>query len=457
MYNFNWQFTMAHPLDRVDLLFGKLKALRPLSKENQQRLDKKFRLEFNYNSNHMEGNTLTYDETALLLMFDDTRGNHSMRELEEMKAHDAAYRLIEEWASESERPLTEQSIRSLNETILVKPFWKEAITPDGKRTRREIKIGSYKEYPNSVRLENGSIFEYASPAETPILMQELIEWYRSEESSLHPVALASLLHYKFVIIHPFDDGNGRVARLLMNYVLIRNGYPPAIIKSEDKQNYLRSLRIADAGDYESLITYIADQVTWSLEISIKAAKGESIDEPGDLDKKFKALKQRLNADQSTKIRITKNTASLNKAYEIGIKPLIDSISEKLSELSPLFKSTRENLEIVGHHRASHPDKDVKNFYAHIENHGGGNVSQLSYSIRFEGLRRIPKGNFSCSIFLAFEFHENLYELVSEALSTHFDKLYDETFSHQEMTQITEELGNNIVDQIERIVDQKDSR
>ena len=122
--------------DQIDILAEQLKTLLPMKPEDKQRLDKKFRLEFNYNSNHLEGNTLTYGETELLLIFGDTKGSHSMRELEEMKAHDAAYHLVEEWAKDKERPLTEQNIKNLNEIILVQPFWKDAITPDGQKIGR---------------------------------------------------------------------------------------------------------------------------------------------------------------------------------------------------------------------------------------------------------------------------------------------------------------------------------
>ena len=283
---------MKNNLDIVDELYSTLNKLRPLKPEDQNRLAKKFRLEFNYNSNHIEGNTLTYGETELLLIFDDTKGSHIMREYEEMKAHDVAYQMIEEWAKEPERPLNEQAIKNLNEIMLVRPYWKEAITPDGQNTRRKIKVGSYKEFPNSVRLQNGEIFEYASPAETPILMQELIDWHRTEEKELHPVTLAAMLHYKLVRIHPFDDGNGRISRLLMNYVLLKHNYPPVIIKSSDKDNYLRALHLADVGDYEPLIDYIAQQVVWSLQTSIKAAKGESLEDKDDFIKEIELIKRK---------------------------------------------------------------------------------------------------------------------------------------------------------------------
>ncbi|SDF99059.1 Fic family protein [Chitinophaga filiformis] len=264
---------MTSGVEKVTLLTEQLRQLLPMKAEYKQRLDKKFRLEFNYNSNHLEGNTLTYGETELLLIFDRTTGNHELREYEEMKGHDVAYELIKELAADNERPLTETTIKNLHSLLLVRPFWKEAITSDGQYTRREIKVGNYKEYPNSVRLPNGEIFHYASPEETPIKMGELMMWLREEEekNELHPVVLAAMLHYNFVRIHPFDDGNGRLSRLLMNYVLFKHHLPPVVIKSANKKEYLQVLADADSGNPEPFIEYISQQLIWSLDLSINAA------------------------------------------------------------------------------------------------------------------------------------------------------------------------------------------
>ena len=286
--------------DYIDQLSATYHSLLPMSPENQRQWDKKVRLEFNYNSNHIEGNTLTYGDTQLLLLFDETHGSHPMRDYEEMKAHDVAFQKIKEWAADTQMPLTEKDIRELNQIILVQPFWKDAITPDGHPTRRQIMVGSYKTQPNSVRLPNGELFEYTAPQEVPIQMQELMEWYRDEQTALHPVTLAAMFHYKFVCIHPFDDGNGRVSRLLMNYVLLAHKLPPVVIKSSDKQNYLHALHLADTGQYEAFIRYIAAQVVSSLEMAIKAAKGESIEEPDDLDKEIALLTRQLQHQETYK-------------------------------------------------------------------------------------------------------------------------------------------------------------
>ncbi len=124
---------MIHRINQ--LLLDELKSLQPLQPADQKRLDDKFRLEFNYNSNQLEGNTLTYGETKLLLFFGQTEGSHYLREFEEMRAHDVALKMIVDEAKDIVRPLTENFIRTLNKTILVRPFWKNAQTDDGKNTR----------------------------------------------------------------------------------------------------------------------------------------------------------------------------------------------------------------------------------------------------------------------------------------------------------------------------------
>lgn len=289
-------------INKIEKLKQQLEALLPMKNEDEKRLKKKFRLEFNYNSNHMEGNTLTYGQTQLLLINDKISGDAKISDVEEMKAHDVALLQIEEFAKNKEYPLTEQFIKELNRIILVKPYWKEAITPDGIATQKQIVIGNYKTTPNSVRLRDGSIHEYASPEETPAKMNDLMNWYKENENIMSAPQLAAEFHYRFVCIHPFDDGNGRVARLLMNFILLKNQYPMVIIKSEDKENYLTALQKADLGYIVNIIEYIEKQLIWSLEISIKAAKGEDIEENADIDKEIELLKR----EKLTKNKIYKS-------------------------------------------------------------------------------------------------------------------------------------------------------
>ncbi|WP_314336825.1 Fic family protein [Capnocytophaga leadbetteri] len=336
--------------DYIDQLSATYNSLLPMSPENQRRWEKKVRLEFNYNSNHIEGNTLTYGETELLLLFDETHGSRPMRDYEEMKAHDVAFQKIKEWATDTETPLTEQDIKNLNQIILVQPFWKDAITPDGQPTRRQITVGNYKTQSNSVRLSNGELFEYTAPQEVPIQMQALMEWYRDEQTALHPVTLAAIFHYKFVCIHPFDDGNGRVSRLLMNYVLLAHKLPPVVIKSSDKQNYLHALHLADTGQYEAFIHYIAAQVVSSLEMAIKAAKGESIEEPDDLDKEIALLARQLQHQETYK-----TPQQVLNVFHWAQQKLIVPCEAVLQKFDKLFQEKKE-IKKVNNEEVKEEDK-----------------------------------------------------------------------------------------------------
>lgn len=293
---------MKKIIANINQLKSELDALLPLPKEAETKLWKKFQLEWNYNSNHIEGNTLTYGDTKLLFRLgDDFRAqNNSLKDVQEMQAHDVAIEMVKQWAKDKDRLITEAEIRALNETILVKPFWTDAVTPDGKPTRRQIIPGEYKEHSNHVQLKSGAIFKYAEPNEVPQKMQELMKWYVEENENSHPIVIAAFLHYKFVCIHSFDDGNGRISRLLMNYHLLRNGYPPVIIKSKDKKNYLYALNQADAGNTDAFIKYVGKQLIWSLEIQLKAAKGENIEEKDDLYKEIEVWKKKALSGKKLK-------------------------------------------------------------------------------------------------------------------------------------------------------------
>lgn len=431
---------------KIELLMNELSKLQPLKQEQKDLLDKKFRLEFNYNSNHIEGNTLTYTDTELLLIFDETRGNHTAREYEEMKGSDVAYEMVEQFATNKEQPLTEHFIKNLNQILLVRPYWKDAITPDGGQTRRKITVGDYKKHPNSVRLSNGEIFNYASPAETPIKMGELIEWYRNEveKNELHPIELAAILHYKFVCIHPFDDGNGRISRLLMNYVLLNNDYPPIIIKSDDKSNYLSALRDADTGNLQSFINYISKQAIWSLEISLKAAKNESIEEEQDWKKKLAVLKKEL--DTKDEIRTKKNDEIVATLLNISIIPTVQLIFKNITDFDDLFLD--KQLFYSSNNYKSllrFPDEKIFN-PADVKQSFQDNIELY---IIFKEFRKNGTNVFDLQLFFQVLFEAYTYTISSNSSSfLPITKYYHQELLNKEIEYILNESGRFLYDEIE---------
>ncbi len=247
-------------------------ALQPLSKEHAQRLWQRLRLEWSFNSNHIEGNTLTYGETLLLLIHGRTRGEHLIREYEEMRGHDVAIEHLRELV-DSQRPISEGDIRDLNQILLKEGFWRVAQTPDGESTRKWIEPGRYKTQPNHVLTAAGTIYQFASPEEIPALMGEFVKWMRTglKDSGVELTRFLAELHARFIRIHPFDDGNGRLVRLLLNYVLLKEGLPPMVIKTRYRDQYLRAIASTDSNDLGPLQMFFEQSIKWSLKLGISAA------------------------------------------------------------------------------------------------------------------------------------------------------------------------------------------
>jgi len=413
-------------IKKIEILKKQVVALLPLKSEDEKRLKKKYRLEFNYNSNHLEGNTLTYGQTQLLLFYDKSSGDVPVSDIEEMKAHDVALSQIEEMSIDKERFLTEQFIKELNKIILVKPYWKDAITYDGTPTRKKIEIGTYKTTPNSVQLRNGEIHEYASPSETPAKMNDLMAWYNENVNKIHPVQLAAEFHYRFVCIHPFDDGNGRVARLLMSYILLRNGYPPVIVKSEDKENYLTALQKADSGDLITLIEYIEKQLIWSLELKIKAAKGDDIEETGDIEKEIEILKR----EKLTKSRIYKTPKVAYELVKYINDDLWNSLLKVLNGFDDFFAETKteiylDHIKIQKKKTVRHPiralsfaDKEVIIRQYEIFGHDldEENISEIRWERNMLSIKSAPKKIdyfINCTLYL----NDSTYKLKIDESNT----------------------------------------
>jgi Fic family protein len=194
-------------------------------------------------------------------------------------------------------PLSESFIHQLHVLLLKAPYTKKAKTAQGLPTSKTIQVGQYKTTDNHVETVTGEMFYFASALETPAKMAELIAWYAVQQAraDVNPILLAAEFHYRFIRIHPFDDGNGRTARILMNFILMLFDYPPAVIKTEDKTNYFAVLQQADAGLLEPFVDYIAENVNRSLSLMIAGAKGETIDDD-DEGTAFEAMRQRLDTD-----------------------------------------------------------------------------------------------------------------------------------------------------------------
>lgn len=234
-------------MDKVQEIMSQWNKLQPLSARDQEMLSRRFTIDFNYNSNHIEGNTLTYGQTEILLLFGKIVGEAEVRDIQEMTASNVGLKMMREEAQLKDIPLTQNFIRTLHKTLLREDYTVYRNLPGGEITSYVIHAGQYKTRPNSVITRYGDHFEYASPEETPALMTDLVNWYNEAERSekFTPVELAAIFHYRYIRIHPFEDGNGRIARMMVNYILSRHGYPMIVVRSRKKYEYLEALHKTD--------------------------------------------------------------------------------------------------------------------------------------------------------------------------------------------------------------------
>jgi hypothetical protein len=243
-------------------------------------------------------------------------------------------------------------------------------------------------------------------------MNDLMKWY-NDNIELNPVELAAQLHYRFVRIHPFDDGNGRVARLLMNYVLLKAGYPPVIIKSKDKPNYLTALNKADTGDINAFIKYIAEQLVWSSELTITAAMGGSVDELGDFDKRLNLIDRKL----TKKINVVERSNQLMlEVYEKAFVRMIKLIDSRMEKLSYLFDEIEYAIPSGNFAMLPVPELHYGTLYTHVNELGrdiaNGNIKRNSIYLTLNKFKKV-KEKFDVWVGLSITFNAYDYEITSE--------------------------------------------
>lgn len=216
----------------------------------------------------------------------------------------------------------------------------DAVTPDGQRVKRTTSPGQYKAVPNNVQTSTGEIFHFTPPDQVPQEMADLLDWYRArEDEGEHPLITAATFHYRFVRIHPFDDGNGRMARLLMNMILMNHGYTVAIVQRHKRNEYLQRLEEADRVESLSdFIAFVASCCEYSLDLHLRAASGESIDDPADIDREIALFKRSLGDASAEPL--------LDYRYiETTLKAVYDHIVDKSTRFADVFGYVRTTLTI----------------------------------------------------------------------------------------------------------------
>lgn len=246
-YNLHFE-GLENQLARIDEKKARLDALRPIPAIALKSIKESLTYEWTYNSNSIEGNTITLQETQLIIEEGITVKGKSLREHFETLNHHDAIEYVESLV-DATSALAAKDILDVHALVL-------------QRIEKEY-AGRYR--TSGVRITNAN-FTPPNALKVDEFMEELLAWVNTEAAAIHPILRATVFHHRFVWIHPFFDGNGRTVRLLYNLLLMRDGYPPAIILANDRKKYYDALNKANLGDYAKLLLLVLQAEERSLDI-----------------------------------------------------------------------------------------------------------------------------------------------------------------------------------------------
>lgn len=230
-----------------------LDSHRTLTPDIIKKIEDEMQIEYVYNSNRIEGSELTRGETALVLK-GVTVSNRSLDDVLAAQNHPNGMDLIRTMAFDPLHKITEADLKKIHK-IIAKGL--------------VLHPGEYRQYDASVI---GAGFTPPFHYEIPGHINELLYFINNNPDELSPIELAAHAHYHIAWIHPFENVNGRIARLLLNFILLRNGYPFVVIKNVDRKQYLESLRLADQGELDHFIQYIARCVEQTIDTYLLGIK-----------------------------------------------------------------------------------------------------------------------------------------------------------------------------------------
>lgn len=445
---------------KIDSAKAEVDSYRPFSKETDAKIFQKFRLDWNYHSNSIEGNPYTYGETAAFILNGITAKGKKLKDHLDIAGHNEAIDFLLSLVK-SDRGITETGIRSLHALILKEPYEVDAITENGEKTKKLISIGKYKTSANHVQTATGETHFYSSPEETPILMGELVEWLRKVENSsnVHPLITASLFHHKFVEIHPFDDGNGRLGRILMNFIFLKHGYPPVVLKTEKRNEYYAALSQADNKELLPLIELIGEELLNSLNLQLKGAKGQEIIDDRDLDKEIALLKKSFQVKGNEKSEKTNEV--VKNALLSTIFPLLKSIFEKCLDLNDLFVSNEVDIGIETDWGELSNDLDLLDYKKWTDKNSNNleNLSKIEIIYTWKRFRHV-KDFFDFPILLEVEVEQSQFRITANqkivpdknyyAMIAQLEISYNEYIGTDSIRKFRDKVIKKILSEIKRI-------
>jgi len=446
--------TIDEIIDRLDALRAELNTYRPIPADRMNRIMQKLRLEWNFNSNSMEGNTLTKQETQKLLHYGITAKGKPLRDHIEMQGHDKALKKLEAIV-QKDLKLSESLIKDFHKMILA-----ESVSLLDENV--EINPGEWKKHHNYLLSPTGERIDFAPPEQVPDLMSALMNWtnnhlyqadlnrHKKKKYDLHPLVVAAVFHKRFIAIHPFGDGNGRMGRILMNLILMQNGFMPTIVPLTSREGYYLALNDSTTEDMSPLIEYVGRNLIQSMELAIEGAKGNSVEEQDDWEKEVALLKQQLKEAQNP---VLKMSADLVRDCILGsIEPLFHRFVEKMKVNFEDFFLEYEVFyglnDIMYNNKEAFEEELIKNI-----NPNNLKIQELSIYVRFNGFKLANKEDFSIYEELKVNFSRYNYEVIAgrREQKSKGPKRYSEEVSQEEGNTLIAQVGKEVTARIQQII------
>lgn len=441
--------------NQIDSFQESISSFGELSEDLKKKITYKFRLDWNYYSNSMEGNTLTMGETRSVMVGNLTVGGKPIKDVLEMKGHDEVITEILK-IGQSESRLSEKRIREIHNGIM----------HEEDESKKNM-IGSWKTEPNWIINYKGERFDFVEPADVPARIHDLLNKTNAAIDALkqqradapHPIDIALDFHLEYVIIHPFYDGNGRTARILTNLLLISFGYPPFWVKSNDRKAY--NQYIADiqgyGGNPDLFYEFAAEQILYSQKIILNALEGNEINDSDDLDKELALLKAQLKGEPVLNSKA--NPENIIAAAEDNFIPLFIWLESKCESLKEFFfeSNRRINYETDGGDGQQTVDTNdnswdsIKAYWLQTKlKTEGKKLRRILYTYELKGFKNNLNGN---SIWLNVEvnFGEFNYSVQTNQNRDRPKLLpYLKKLTTDELTEIGSPMIKQLIEEIKRL-------
>lgn len=436
--------SLTDRLRSIEFLHRSIESHGKLPVEVLRKIEYKFRLECNYNSNKIEGGTLTKSETRSVMTGNITVEGKPLKDIREMQGHDEAMKDIFQ-IGKGEKRLSERRILHMHEMVI------KAETPE-----QEQEIGKWKTVDNYIynyRLER---LDFTPHTEVKESIHRLLDWLNAGLDKIHnntkdapnPLLLACEFHLKYLTIHPFVDGNGRTARLLTNLILASLGYPPFwITEGGEKEVYNRYLGDIQTygGSPDLLYEFLIGLVERSMQIVMDAIEGKDIEDIDDWVKELRLLKSSLPTEDELKVARTKETTEM--VLERSIKPTVVELMSKLREYDDLFLTKKMSFS-VGSGAIEITNVDDWNNIRPNFNYQVNERVGFTYSL--EGYKKDRENPFyiQCRVFWEFGLYDYSCFIEQKNTEKQHVKRYDEFYSSGVRSDIVRQCGQLLLRELE---------